>query len=99
MGIAELDEKDGDLVEREFTTGVAGLGVELGRECAELIDGRGVRHGKTSIEGQGRIVRERRRRGLCGAKAGCAQRGHFPVNRELHEGSGELMPARIGDER
>lgn len=98
MGIAERGEKDGDLVEREFATGVAGLGVELGREGAELIDGRRVGHGKTSIEGQGCCARERCRCGLCGAETRWAVRGHFSVTRKLGDGPGELMPAHIGDE-
>ncbi len=98
MGIAERGKKDGDLVERELAAGVTGLSVELGREGAELIDGRGVGHGKTSIEGQGCGARVRRWCGLSGAQARCALQGSFSVNRKLRDGLAELMPAHIGDE-
>jgi len=52
MRIAQCIEQNADLVEREFTAGLAGARVKLRHHCIQLIDGCGVGHGKFSIEGE-----------------------------------------------
>ncbi len=53
MRIAQRIQQNANLVQREFTPGLAGACVELRHHCIQLIDGRGIRHGKFSIEERG----------------------------------------------
>ena len=53
VGFAEGGEESANFGERELAALLAGLGMELGRHGAELVDGRRVRHGRNSIEGDG----------------------------------------------
>jgi hypothetical protein len=54
--VAERRQQDANLVEREFAPWLAGAFVKLGDHGIELIDSRGVGHGKSSIEGAFRPV-------------------------------------------